>query len=214
MYRLIAVFLFFTSLFAIAQTERGIAQTETGIAQTKLGIEQVVTVADKSFLKRDFEQPAAQAEQDPEENRLRQDIFYFSQVNTFILRALVEDYAKQNQIEPEPAHIAGFKQVYANAGLTEEKLNSLAYFNALRFAVDKSLFNQFEGRVVFDQGHPNMPIEAYTKLLMAYKKMGRLVFHEQKYETLFWQSLERPGALDIPSADVKFDAPWWMRVAR
>jgi hypothetical protein len=71
MYRLLFVFLCFNSLFAIAQTESGIAQIESGIAQTEHGIEQVVTVADKSFLKRDFEQPAAQGEQDPEENHLR-----------------------------------------------------------------------------------------------------------------------------------------------
>ena len=184
------------------------------IAQTDAPADQVVTVAGKSFLKSNFEQPAKKDKPDEENNQLRQDIFYFSQVNAFVLRTLVEDYAEHNQITPKPEHVEGFKQAYASAGVSEEKLASLANFNALRFATDKHMYEQLGGRVVFDQGHPKMPIEAYSKLLMAYKQSGRLVFHEQKYESLFWKSLERPDALEIPPQDVKYDSPWWMSVAR
>ncbi len=174
----------------------------------------MVTVAGKSILIATVEQTANTDEQDEENNQRRQDIFYFSHVNTCVLRTLVEDYAEHNQITPKPEHVEGFKEAYARAGLSEEKLASLANFNALRFATDKHMYEQLGGRVVFDQGHPKMPIEAYSKLLMAYKQSGRLVFHEQKYESLFWKSLERPDALEIPPQDVKYDSPWWMSVAR
>ncbi len=200
MYRLLVCSLFFISTLTFAQS--------------KNATDQIVTIADKSFLQRDFKQPVEAYKQEDELSSLRQDIFKFNQVHEFILRALVEDYAKQNDIKPDAAHIDGFQKAYASAGMSDEKLQSLARFNALRFAADKAIYQQFGGRVVFDQAHPTMPIEAYAKLLMAYKKTGRLVFQEEKYEMTFWQSLERPDALVIPAEDVNFSAPWWMSVAR
>lgn len=173
---------------------------------------EVVTVAGQTLYEKDIQPTAEQRENwnSGEMYEARKEIFRFSKIAAFINQTFVTDYAAQNSLQANDEFVSVFESVLNGQALTPEKRHSLAQFAALQFAVDGHLYSVKKGRVVFDQSHPMLPLEAYLMTLKEYQSAGKLTFFEQDMEALFWESFARPDAITIPPENVNFTTPWWM----
>ncbi len=152
--------------------------------------------------------------QDDPMRAARINIYRFSKASEFIKRQFVIDYAAQNKLEASPAFVSAFKSAFESETLTGDKLASLAEFSALQFAVDKHLYDRHGGRVIFDQAHPMMPVEAYFYAVQQYAESGQLVINDDTINNMLWQSFARPNAITMQPDQVDYSEPWWSKLTK
>lgn len=191
----------FISLFFQAGHSVATSNELVSIADSTLSDDQIVPTPEQLKIWQDDPMGAA-----------RKDIFTFTRIAEFIQRRFVEDFAANHAITANPDFVTSFKSVFGSDTLTGDKLTALAEFSALQFAVDAALYATYGGRVVFDQSHPMMPVEAYFEAYKDYASKQSLVFHDKALEQRWWLSFARTNAIDVTPEQVDFSAPWWHKL--
>ncbi|NVK55574.1 MAG: hypothetical protein HWE26_08160 [Alteromonadaceae bacterium] len=176
----------------------------------------VVSFAGQQLTMQDIQPDAStlQAWQDDPTRKARLNIYRFSRASEFIKRQFIKDYAARNGLTASPAFVESFKLAFGGDSLTDDKLTRLAEFSALQFAVDRHLYERHGGRVIFDQSHPMMPIEAYFYAVRHYAEAGQLVIHDETMANMLWQSFARPNAITLQPDQINYSQPWWNTVAQ
>ena len=174
----------------------------------------VVSVGSHTLTESDFkptEEELASLQEDPM-GAERRELQNFTKIVEFVEHHFVRDYAANNNLTAAPEFVASFKKAFGSESLNGEKLDELAEFAALQFAVDAHLYKTHGGRVVFDHSHPMLPIEAYFNAYKAYSEKQQLVFFDKEIANTWWLGFVRPNAVEIPAGGVDFSVPWWHKL--
>ena len=83
-----------------------------------------------------------------------------------------------------------------------------------QWKINRALYQQYRGRIVFQQGGPE-PLDAYRKFLEQHEARGDFAIIAKDLEAEFWRyyrtdamhSFLRPGSTEEAQA---FDTPWWL----
>lgn len=141
-----------------------------------------------------------------------------------VIERVLRDYAKRKNITADEALVAKFEDKFGSeftasqtsANEESEKVASsktiadIAQLEVLKFMVEKAMFNEFGGRVVFKQSNPLMPVDAYRSLLKQYKDSGQLTFENKALEEDFWKGFSEPFKFEVPPENISFEQPWWL----
>ncbi|WP_137168163.1 hypothetical protein [Salinimonas lutimaris] len=126
-----------------------------------------------------------------------------------IVEAVLKDYAKEQGITAAPALVDRFKQQFAGQTEAGKNLQQIAKEQVWYWQIDKALYEQYQGVVIFSQRNPQFPVSAYLKLLKAYEQQGQFQINDKRYKAIFWRGFEPPYRFEIPPGQVDFSAPWW-----
>lgn len=148
--------------------------------------------------------------------------FQHNELARQILDAVMADYARQHNIKANPELVARFIERFASqhsatiadsdtpsAG-SDSSLDDIAQQQVLQWQIDKALYAELGGTVVFTQRNPQLPVEAYHTLLQKYAQAGKVNITDTRFSALFWKAFEPPYRFEIPSSQVSFDKPWWL----
>lgn len=165
--------------------------------------------------------------------------FKHAKLTDLIIEGVLEDYANDHGIEPDPALVARFIEVFGdslshaadlpqsgeeNADKDKEDVNELlaatpqaqkrepkviAEEQVKLWLINKALYEQYGGAVVFRSNTPQFPIAAYNALFKAYAAQGKLVIKEDSFSGLFWGGFAPPYNAEIDPEFVDFSHPWW-----
>ena len=148
--------------------------------------------------------------------------FQHNELARQILDAVMADYAKQHNITADPDLVARFIERFASQhaattknGATssagnDNSLPGIAQKQVLQWQIDKALYAELGGTVVFTQRNPQLPVEAYHTLLQQYAKAGKVNITDTRFSALFWKAFEPPYRFEIPAGQVSFAKPWWL----
>lgn len=141
-----------------------------------------------------------------------------------ILESVMNDYAKAKNIVADPELVALFEakfkqqvdesraQMNAQDADSEMKsLHDIAETQVKNWQIDKALYEEFGGTVIFQQSNPQLPVGAYEKLLKHYETQGKLAILNDQYGAVFWEAFEPPYNFEIAPENVDFSSPWWAR---
>lgn len=93
---------------------------------------------------------------------------------------------------------------------SSKAIEEIAKHQVLKYLIEKSLYEEFGGTVIFRQSNPQMPIDAYRTLLSQYSTQGQLTFNDSELEETFWSSFKAPFKYIVPTENVDFSQPWWL----
>lgn len=147
------------------------------------------------------------------------------QLNKLIFGALLEQYAKDNKIEPTKEDLDVFvnkleeteKKLQIDKeqikGM-EEQTRAARLLIAQQFVkswkINKTLHAKYGGRVLFQQAGIE-PLEAYRDFLKEQEKKGAFQILDTQYKAGFWRYFTDETKLLSKEDSVKaFDTPWWM----
>lgn len=134
-----------------------------------------------------------------------------------IIQAVLDDYAAKRNISVDNALVEKFKARFA-ASLNSPSMSDaeqrtadqIAIKQVLRWQIDKALYSEFGGTVVFQQSNPQMPAGAYEKLLNQYRQEGAFRILNDRYRAVFWEAIEPPYPFELAPERVDFSQPWWL----
>lgn len=165
--------------------------------------------------------------------------FKHAKLTDLIIEGVLEDYAKEHGIKPDPALVARFIEVFGEslasaadrsqsaddqndkgkespdkvptATPTTQKREPkvVAEEQVKLWLINKALYEQYGGAVVFRSNTPQFPIAAYNALFKAYAAQGKLVIKEDSFAGLFWGGFAPPYNAEIDPEFVDFSHPWW-----
>ncbi|MBU2977268.1 hypothetical protein [Alteromonas sp. C1M14] len=165
--------------------------------------------------------------------------FKHAKLSDIIIEGVLDDYAKQHNIEPDPALVTRFIDVFGEslksaATLPQEPEQesekdkaevdnlvsatpptekrdpqTVAQEQIKLWLINKALYAQYGGAVVFRSNTPQFPIAAYNALFKDYAAQGKLVIKEESFAGLFWRSFAPPYNAEIDPEFVDFSHPWW-----
>ncbi|MEG3766227.1 hypothetical protein [Alteromonas sp. 14N.309.X.WAT.G.H12] len=165
--------------------------------------------------------------------------FKYAKLSDLIIKGVLDDYAKTHHIEPDPVLIARFMEVFgdslkATSHVPEkpvakqddknEDMDALlsttpqaqkrepqvvAEEQVKLWQINKALYEQYGGAVVFRSNTPQFPIAAYNALFKAYAEQGKLVIKEEGFAGVFWRGFAPPYNAEIAPEFVDFSHPWW-----
>ena len=143
---------------------------------------------------------------------------YKIQMATFdnVLERIILDYAKRNSIVADPDLTQQFENKFGGEFARNQKegtsksIQEIAKLEVIKFLVEKALYAEFGGRVIFRQSNPQMPVDAYRTLLAQYKENKQLTFDDESLETAFWDGFSEPFQYEVPAENVSFSKPWWL----
>lgn len=147
-----------------------------------------------------------------------------------VLEQLLNDYATKKGIVADAQLVSKFIDKFGGesaqekskqANLTSENsarednaspkaIDEIAKHQVLKYLIEKSLYEEFGGTVIFRQSNPQMPIDAYRTLLTQYSAQGQLKFNDSELEEVFWSSFKAPYKYIVPAENVDFSQPWWL----
>lgn len=147
------------------------------------------------------------------------------QLNGMIFGALLEQYAKDNKIEPTKeeldvfvTRLEGFEKKLQidkeQIQGMEEQAHATRLLIAQQFVkawkINKTLHAKYGGRVLFQQAGIE-PLEAYRDFLKEQEKKGAFQILDKQYEAGFWRYFTDDTKLLSKEDSVKaFDTPWWL----
>jgi len=131
-----------------------------------------------------------------------------------IIEAVSLDYQKKSGIVIDPVLVDKFKQKFSTDANTDSSaqidLNKVAIKQVRQWQIEKQLYADFGGTVIFQQTNPQMPIGAYKALLKQYHSEGKFTILLPSVESLFWQAFEPPYRFEIAPGNVDYSHPWWL----
>lgn len=134
-----------------------------------------------------------------------------------IIQAVLDDYAQKRGIKVDDVLVEKFKSRFSaslnSPSLSESEQRSadqIAIKQVLRWQVDKALYEEFGGTVVFQQSNPQMPAGAYETLLKNYQQQGDFVITDNRYQAVFWEAIEPPYPFELEEEQIDFSQPWWL----
>lgn len=128
-----------------------------------------------------------------------------------IIERISRDYATTQNIVLNQALVEQFIARFGTQLPSDtQKAQAIARKQTLRWQIDKALYEQFSGAVVFRQSNPQMPVEAYLKLLQEYQTSEQFRIIDQSYAAIFWSAFSPPYAMVIAPERIDFSKPWWL----
>ena len=79
-----------------------------------------------------------------------------------IVDAVLKDYAKTQGINADPSLVARFKQQFGGQTEAGNNLQQIAEEQVWHWQIDKALYEQYQGVVIFSQRNPQFPVSAYS----------------------------------------------------
>lgn len=161
--------------------------------------------------------------------------FQHGKLTELIVNKVLAQYAETRNINPDPALVARFIEVFGDSldtqkakeaqaraeaeakddampmpeSAMQKSIQTIAEEQVKRWLIDKSLYNEFGGAVVFRSNTPQYPVGAYYALMQQYAKQGKLVIKEDVFAGLFWKGFSPPYTAVITPEAVDFSYPWW-----
>jgi hypothetical protein len=77
--------------------------------------------------------------------------------------------------------------------------------------LDRALYRNYGGTVIFQQGNPFEPVGAYRKLLEEMEEAKVFEIYDDDNRQKFWHYFVRQHPFQVPPDKINFDKPWWMR---
>lgn len=160
-----------------------------------------------------------------------------TKLTNHIIEAVLIDYGQQQNIQVDSLLVEKFKQRFGpeyaknnqkleaqrqavqqsgNADSLADKkepastIDDIALTQVRRWQIEKQLYAQYGGTVLFEQSNPQMPVEAYLALMKAYSNNGKFEILDKAYTRHFWKAFEPPYEFVIAAEDVDFSSPWWL----
>lgn len=203
----VSLFLFFFTVFAAA------AQAQENV---------IATVFGESLTLDDISPDREQLSQIARMNSASKDMAMAQYRHGFladkIVEAVLSHYAKSQDISAKPELVEKFKARFAedfseNPPATEEPVSfdEVAVKQVERWLIDKALYEDFGGVVIFQQNNPQMPVGAYEQLLKQYQQKGHFTIRDDSYSAVFWEAFEPPFTFEIEPGKVDFSQPWWLK---
>ena len=134
-----------------------------------------------------------------------------------IIQAVLDDYAQKRGITVDKSLVEKFKSRFSaslnSPSLSESEQRSadqIATKQVLRWQIDKALYEEFGGTVVYQQSNPQMPAGAYEKLLKNYQQQGAFTITDGRYQAVFWEAIEPPYPFELEEEQIDFSQPWWL----
>lgn len=140
---------------------------------------------------------------------------YVAHVNASnkIFELVLEDYVKKKGITLDQTLVNKFTDKFKSQVSSEtssKPIEEIAVKQVMQFQAEKAMFEEFSGRVVFRQSNPQMPIDAYNKLLSRYRDAGKLNIVDEDLSEAFWDLFKPPYQYEIATENVDFSKPWWL----
>lgn len=135
------------------------------------------------------------------------------QLTQQIVDTVLKDYAKAQHIVTNPQLVGQFINRFRGTDHSKPgtaDLEKMAREQVNTWLVDKALYQQHGGVVVFTPRKPLFPVEAYKIELRRYQQRDQLIIHDPGLRAGFWQTFEKPYNFEIPMAQVSFAQPWWL----
>ena len=129
-----------------------------------------------------------------------------------LLTAIINDYATKKRISVSSELKQSFLVAFGeSSSLPIQKQHALAEKFAKQWLVEKALYTEFGGAVVYRPTNPQMPIEGYLKLLKQYETQGNLVFTDEDFSQAFWSLFSPPYQLTLEAEAIDYSSPWWAK---
>lgn len=123
---------------------------------------------------------------------------------------------KESRLQTIESILKTKREINAQAGMNEEQMRRVKRQIAHQFVkswkVNKSLYEKYGGRVIFQQAGVE-PVDAYRDFLKEQEKNGAFRIIDKKYEAGFWQYFINDAMHTFYPKDegAKFlKTPWWM----
>ncbi|QJR81495.1 hypothetical protein CA267_012235 [Alteromonas pelagimontana] len=144
-----------------------------------------------------------------------------------ILKKITEDYASKQNLEIDSELVEKFKEKFGpelaasrkesderkeNVGekVPQKSIDDIATEQVRHWQVNKALYENFGGTVIFQQSDPQFPVQAYETLLKRYQKEGKFEILNDRYSAVFWEAFEPPFSFQLSADQVDFSDPWWL----
>ncbi len=134
-----------------------------------------------------------------------------------IVEAVLQDYAAKRDIQASEELVGHFLARFsadmrgdAAPGNDTSSLREVAEIQVQKWLIDKALYAEFGGAVIFQQGNPQLPAGAYEQLLKQYQQQGHFEILQDSYQAVFWEAFEPPFSFELPPDQVDFSSPWWL----
>lgn len=214
-------------LFILSITLSGVAHAQQNVVATLLGkpvTERSVSPTEKQL------NALAKTMNVSREMAVAQ--FQQARLTEIIVDGVLKDYAESKGIEADAELVARFVEVFKDSldtatpppePETEEdkelasaftpppkrSVQEIASEQVKHWQVEKAMFEEFGGAVVFRSNTPQYPVGAYNKLLKKYEKEGKLTINAAEFSGVFWRSFAPPYTAEIDPQYVDFSHPWW-----
>lgn len=153
-----------------------------------------------------------------------------ARLRDLIMIPLFEDYIRENGLEPTQAQITSFhrhrKDLHAeptafhppNSSLVDRAFDVLVGAAARRtvaqvmirqWLLDKSLYEKYGGRVIFQQANPNEPVGAYRAFLADHERRGTFRIFDTQRRDEFWSYFTKQHSMELTKDQIDFSKPWW-----
>lgn len=123
---------------------------------------------------------------------------------------------KSSQLEAIEEFLGTMREMKAQARGMEEPMRTMqrqmAQHVVRTWKINKSLYDKYGGRVIFQQAGPE-PIDAYLQFLKEQEKAGTFQILDKKYEASFWDYFINDAIHTFysPEDGAKFiNTPWWL----
>jgi hypothetical protein len=77
--------------------------------------------------------------------------------------------------------------------------------------LDRMLYKEYGGTVIFQQGNPFEPVGAYRGFLEEMEKAKVFEIYDPDNRQKFWHYFVRQHPFQVPAKNINFDNPWWMQ---
>ncbi len=100
--------------------------------------------------------------------------------------------------------------VRKDAKEVEENAEKMAQRLVAEWKLNKTLYEKYGGRVIFQQGGAE-PIDAYRDYLKEQEKKGNFEIFDKQYEPKFWNYFVNDNIHKfMPDGEKFINTPWWM----
>ncbi|MEK6703380.1 MAG: hypothetical protein AABZ53_14055 [Planctomycetota bacterium] len=155
-------------------------------------------------------------------------------LDNLIISTLFTDYVREQGIEPTPAQLASHRRWMKKAqeedpkprpkdqGVLDTMLDKMfgkaiessfdgvfAKAMVLQWLVDKSLYEKYGGRVIFQQANPSEPVGAYRAFLQSHERRGTFRIFDAAARDKFWKYYTTNHSMEVPKDQIDFSKPWW-----
>ncbi len=129
------------------------------------------------------------------------------------LRSLTSEFDTVNK------HLNVVEEMQKNAEMNPDEVRQAREQVAAAFIrqwkINQALYNQYGGRVIFQQGGPE-PLDAYRLFLQEEQEKGAFTIHDEAFNQRFWEYYLTDSKHSFYPAGSKeeaqaFDIPWWFR---
>lgn len=140
-----------------------------------------------------------------------------ARIRQVVGQPLFEKFAEDHNITVTDEEIAEFNKAMASRSKSDGASGSFPAFMARRFItnwkIDRELYRQYGGTVIFQQMNPAEPVGAYAAFFKASEKRGDFVIADEQLREDFWEYFEKEHDFVVPPEDIDFSTPWWTKLA-